>query len=272
LEEKLNIKDKYTEARFLVMFLTVIPYHGIFAALFIELLESFTLWFWFLGIHFFVVLFMCVFGDDINIFSIGARSKKEFMNDEKHVIELFDEILAVCKSKNINCPYSLYIIDEKNISAFAMSNQIVISRMALDSLEDEELKGLIAHEIGHLHNSSCGFMRFISGSVFIGSLAVNLYKYSSSNILTHFLFFCLPYYLKVVSSHYFRINEFYADEVAVKLGYGEGLMSTLNKLYQFDMRKPSSIDRLTMTHPPTAIRIVEIEKLLENTSDADIQP
>ncbi|MDO4504480.1 MAG: M48 family metalloprotease, partial [Clostridia bacterium] len=70
--------------------------------------------------------------------------------------------------------------------------------------------------------------------------------------------------LTILVSSTSRKEEFKADKVAYKLGYGEALLSALYKLYDIEMSdKKKLLEKLQSSHPKTAFRIEALEKMFE---------
>ena len=154
----------------------------------------------------------------------------------------------------------------------------------LDDLNDEELKSLIAHEIGHLHYNDGGYglmllslpicMRPIS--VFIDDLDIIGGFFGIFLLIT--ALFLWPTYLYLFFLSYVPLairnkidhwmdwsREYRADAFANQMGYGEGLISFFEKLLPLDERNSHGfMSRYGYSHPPTAERINQIE-CVQNT-------
>ena len=301
----------------LLFILTALPYHGLWALWFwsgrrywetTSMVIWLVAWICFVFVHAAVGLISVLFVDKIILYSHGARKKHLFMEEEKYLIDIFNETTHnVTREYNKVDPEArrvlskrppstersseipinknpFYIIDEIDINAFATMYGVAINKGAIKTLSTDALQGIMAHELGHMRSNFIFFIRFLQGFLFFGTLLVTVYKYirkytgtiindgdkeyliQSSNVIItilDFIFLIPTYYFKLISSKAFRWNELYADYIAVLSGYGEGLKSALSVIYQFELlRKLSLMDRLMLTHPPTAIRIVEIERLL----------
>ena len=296
-----HYKSEIAGYNFMLFLLTAVPYHIICALIFWGIKASLEVYLIFIGIHAFIGVISSVVIDSLILFSCGARDKRFFMKEEEFIIDLYLETLQKVKEahphlyKYFSPPdveisaeskkLPLYIVDDININAFATISGIAISKGAINTFSHEELQGIMAHELGHF--GFAAFINFLKGFMFIGTLAVTIYKYirkytaievttKKNNIevttetlnivatILDFIFLVPNYYFKIVSSITFKKNEFFADYIAILSGCGEELKNALTVIYQFELlRKYSFMDRLMITHPSTAKRIVEIERLLD---------
>ena len=90
-----------------------------------------------------------------NTYRWFSGNKKLRAADEERIRALLEPLLKTAKEKNIAeiRQYDLKIYGENSMesNAFALgSNILVITYGALDNLTDAELKGILAHELGHL--------------------------------------------------------------------------------------------------------------------------
>jgi heat shock protein HtpX len=68
---------------------------------------------------------------------------------------LFEEVYeqARAKTPSLNKHIKLYITEDKTLNAFAVGRKtVMLTRGTIDSLSPEELKGCMAHELGHMAN------------------------------------------------------------------------------------------------------------------------
>jgi len=300
-----HYKSEVAASNWLLFLSTVLPYHGIALLIFWRMGWLFFNETWggpyliFISAHIIFGMLFTLIVDALTLYSLGARNERFFMQEEKFLIELYAEALNSTKeahphlyktlSPTDNTPKTgktpLYIVDDIDINAYATGFGIILTKGAINGLSHDEIKGFMAHELGHFNFPI--FMNFLKGFMFVGAFAVAIYKYikkytgvevtfkkdgtettiksnSYVSVFLDFVFLVPSYYFKFVSSLCFRTNEFRADYIAVLAGYGEGLKNGLRMIYNFElMRKYSLMDRLIATHPPTAKRIVEIERLLD---------
>lgn len=213
----------------------------------------------------------------------GAR--KIMMEDEFYILELFQEVYdeAIKEKPKISKKIKLFIIDSMNIEAYAFSNTILITKGAINTLSNDEIKGVLAHEFGHLSNLFQKLLLFVKASLFFGSLLITIYKFLRKNIdiaiegkndiysvtvQSSFFIVDILFAIPIFIFQFFfaigrRENEYYADEFAFTIGYGEELKSVLKIIYQMELTKKLSVmDRLMNSHPLTPERIANIETLI----------
>jgi len=214
--------------------------------------------------------------------------------DKEYLLPIFEEVYgeAIEVTPSICRRIKLYISEEKTVNGFALGrNTIVLTRGAVKSLRTEELKGILAHEFGHMANGDTkaslltivgnGFFsviivccRFIarlfevfavlisSGDATIAQivglairfLARLLFDYA----VTMFLF--LGDVILALNS---RFSEYLADNYAFQIGYGEQLKDALILLNKMDMGGRMKLkELLKASHPYTTARIGRLERKL----------
>ena len=188
----------------------------------------------------------------------------------------------------------LMVVDEPLPNAFAVGKgTLILSRALYETANDDELAAVIAHEFGHLHHGdshrlgiALGVSLFslliaaVSGFIatFCGALVKNAGKGKELGAL-FFIFSIVPAILaamfwlfvkmgngvlRLITLFVGRKQEYAADAFAVKIGYGAGLLSYLDKIKNMQFGKPTTIlDRLYATHPPVMLRIGALEKMME---------
>lgn len=187
----------------------------------------------------------------------------------------------VCKQHpTISRNTKIYIIDTIEINACIVGRStLAITRGALKSMTDEEIKGMIAHEFGHLINGDgvitillqfCTnfFLWFfiLISSAFL--LIKNIFEHKFLNDFFNFLhwLFMLGVNLvvllfSVIIGGSSRKKEYRADMIACELGYSQELKQALYKLYNMELTAEKGlIKHLQNTHPFTAYRIERIEE------------
>jgi len=203
----------------------------------------------------------------------------------ERIQNLFEEVYAEVKVKypKIQKNIKYYIDDGGFINAYAIGyNTIVITRGSIMHLNDEELKGIIGHEFGHIVRGDTALQSFllVGNSVFfIIWLMIKVFHLifflvsaftDDDFILSRFWGFLsrsLMYLVLFIVDSLLLINaracEFQADKFSYDLGFGEGL---LRVLYQLDTLeygvKKTPIDRIKSSHPNTIERIGALERLL----------
>lgn len=164
-------------------------------------------------------------------------------------------------------------------TGFGKTKTIVLYDNILNSLTEDEICAVFAHELGHgVHKDVLKSQILSIGNLFIMSLVMWL-SVKLVGIHTAFGFGMLNYgfayiiagaILSIISpleemgiNAYMRRCEYRADRMAVEEGYGDQLISGLKKLNTegFGHLSPSKVQVvLEYNHPPLSERIVAIEK------------
>ncbi len=108
-------------------------------------------------------------GDKIALWTSGA---KPLAHDEnKYVYHLVENL---CIASGAPLP-KIYIIEDPAINAFATGRKpetasIAVTRGAVEKLTNEELEGVLAHELSHIKNYDIRFMTLVA--VLVGAIAI----------------------------------------------------------------------------------------------------
>ena len=214
--------------------------------------------------------------------------------EEKEYLEpLFEEVYDAALEENpkLNREIKLHIIDEMYVNAFAIGRKtIAVTKGAVNTFSEEELQGVLAHELGHItygHTkalllSTIGNLFFsvivllirtiMSIVEFIGMLISNsswgMLLTKCLTWLARFSFeiclFVFIYLGNILLSLNSRYNELQADDFAYQCGFGEELVSSLYLLQKISLNETMTWrEKLTASHPHTAKRIEILEKKLE---------
>ena len=205
--------------------------------------------------------------------------------EKQRLLPLFWEVYnKVCKKeKYISRKIKLYIVDSVEVNAFIISrNTIVITRGAVNVFDDEQIKGLFAHELAHLVHcdgqitillSFCSslilypliFLQCVFFAIATlgktGGLISNIFNFLQwvAGLAVNLVVFIWT----LIVSGGTRKKEYLADNYAISLGYGEQLKNALYKLYEMQVSdKMTLIKRLQQSHPILAYRIEKIEEII----------
>ncbi len=227
-------------------------------------------------------------------FYSGAR--KTISREDKKLQPIIERVQHAIETKlsKKKIPIHLMIVDESVSNACAIGKStIIVSRALYEQSTDEEIAGVIAHEFGHLHNGDSNQLGIalgmslvsISISAIAGFIAMtisglsNLLGSSKSDtggfiaifgfVITLFVAFFTMFVrvgnwvLNIVMLFVGRKQERKADEFAIKAGFGNGLLSFLDKIKNLEFEKPKTLfSRIYATHPATMLRIDAVEKSL----------
>jgi len=220
----------------------------------------------------------------------GCREPKT-EQERKYLLPLFEEVLEDAREvhSSLNKGIKIYIIDAMYVNAFAIGRKTVsVTRGALNTFSQEQLKGLIAHELGHMtygHTkamllTTIGNLLFtlivlilriivniadgITDIVMQINVAGMVFKFIS--LVTKIMFeasvFLFMNLGELILSFNSRVNEYEADKFAYKIGYGKQLTSAMYILQKISMGgKVKLTERLKASHPHIAKRIGRLEEL-----------
>jgi len=211
--------------------------------------------------------------------------------EQNYLLPMFEEVYENAKEiyPLLNSDIKIYIIDVMYVNAFAIGRKtIAVTRGALETFSVEELKGVIAHEFGHINYghtkalllSTIGNL-FFTITVFIFraiffvfqiicdifghfnwlGFALGLFNFVASLLveISVFLFINLSQIILSLNS---RTNEIQADTFAYEIGYGRELTGALYLIDKISMSRDLTINqRLRASHPHTAKRIQNLERL-----------
>lgn len=237
-------------------------------------------------------------GDKIALWSSGARPIGEAEN--KYVYRIIENL---CITAGMPVP-KIYIIEDPAINAFATGRKpelasIAITRGAIEKLENEELEGVLAHELSHIQNYDIRFMTLVA--VMVGAVSILAHIFLRSRLLFGggrdrnsgggqiMMIFMLvgivlailsPIIAELIKLAISRKREYLADASGSLLTrYPEGLARALEKIAANDDQsmpevsratahlflvnpfKASTLKSLFSTHPPLADRVAKLRGL-----------
>ncbi|MDO8499190.1 MAG: M48 family metallopeptidase [bacterium] len=235
-------------------------------------------------------------GDKIALAVSGARQITR--EENKYLYNLVDNL---CIATGTPVP-KIYIIEDPAINAFATGRKpelasIAVTRGAIEKLENEELEGVLAHELSHIKNYDIRFMMLVA--VLVGSISIisnimlrsRLYGGRRSNnnsggnaggillIVGIILAILSPIIAEVIKLAISRRREYLADASgALVTRYPEGLAKALEKiaaenqplqrasqatapLYISNPLSGKKISGLFSTHPPIEDRIKKLREM-----------
>ena len=215
------------------------------------------------------------------------------------LVPLFNEVYARAKMKDpiLSPNVKLYMINDPYPNAFALGRNTVCVTRGLLHLDDEEIKGIFAHEFSHLSNKDTDFLLFIYiGNLvmtfgfmiaraiiciigfFLGVAASDDDDYDVVKGLRGLIFARLADLLYVIAvglytklglilvRHSMRKQEYEADKFAYDLGYGEQLRDALTELLDVNETPKNFAANLMSTHPDTFSRIDKLNIYLFQNS------
>lgn len=253
-----------------------------------------------IAISLFTTLISYYQGDKIALWSSGARPITE--SENKYVYRLVDNL---CITAGLPVP-KIYVIDSPAINAFATGRKpelatIAITTGAIEKLENEELEGVIAHELSHVQNYDIRFMTLVAVMVGAITMLAHIFLRSrflfgnrkSSNsegggqlamifmIIGIVLAILSPIIAEIIKLAISRRREYLADASgSLMTRYPEGLAKALEKiqaneggqvmaqvspatahLFLSSPFKAKSFSNLFSTHPPLEERIKKLREM-----------
>lgn len=237
-----------------------------------------------------------------SLISYFASSKVALAVNAAHEIQKKDNPRLYRIVENLSITTGLpmpkvYLIDDPAPNAFATGRDPKHAHVAtttglLELLEDNELEGVMAHEMGHIQNYDIRVMMIVFACVSIIGLLSDFFlrmmwfgdnRRENGNpyliILAIAMAILAPITATLVQLAVSRRREFLADASgALTTRYPEGLASALKKIEQrgSTLRRQNSstahfffanplkgktLAKLFSTHPPTSERIAKLEKM-----------
>jgi len=207
-----------------------------------------------------------IFGteQEVNIgVSASNQVEKQFklvegVEENRRLQEILAKIVAVCDRKDII--YTIKIVDDERLNAVSLpGGPVYIFRGLMDKLKtDDELAGVIAHEVGHI-TARHGIKRLQAS---YGYTLLQLAAFAAkdgdaaqgANALFTFAFLA-----------YSRGDEFQADELGVKYtkkaGYDpQAMLKVLQVLKDEEQRAPKREFSYFRTHPYLSERMAVVNK------------
>ncbi|MCX7089032.1 MAG: M48 family metallopeptidase [Methylococcales bacterium] len=163
------------------------------------------------------------------------------------------------------------------------NKRIVFFDTLVESLDDEELEAVLAHELGHFKCKhvikmliASSVMTLISFGIlgwiidkewFFSGLGVNNTSHAAALLLFMLVSPAFTLFMQPISAYFQRQFEFEADSFAAKNAQASKLISGLVKLYEENANTltPDPLySSFHYSHPPAAIRIAHLESTLQS--------
>jgi len=237
-------------------------------------------------------------GDKIALATAGAQKIEK--QDNPYLYRMVENL---CITSGLPLP-KVHIIDDQNINAFATGRDpehasIAVTRGAIEKLENEELEGVIAHELSHIKNYDIRLMMIVI--VLVGIIALisdwllrsflwgnrdnrdNKGQIGLILVIAGFVLAILsPLIAQVIQLAISRKREFLADaDGALLTRYPQGLANALEKISQSHvgpLQKANNatahlyianpfgqtkhfLSKLFATHPPIDERISKLRQM-----------
>lgn len=246
-----------------------------------------------LGMAFFTNVFAYFFSDKIALMSSGAKPVTR-----EQLPRLYEVMERLAAKANLPVP-KLYVVPDAAPNAFATGRNprhasVAVTQGLLELMNDDELEGVIAHELSHVRNydilissiaaTLAGAITWIAhwGAWFGGGSRDDRGNSGGSGVLGLLLFFLAPLGALLLQLGLSRQREYAADATGARMvGHPYGLISALQKLGAYNKRIPtraispstsslcivkpmfgmSSMSSLFSTHPPLEERIATLKEM-----------
>lgn len=238
-------------------------------------------------------------GDKIALWSTGAKPVTK-----EEIPYVYNLVENLCITSGMPLP-KIYVIDDQTLNAFATGRKpelasIALTRGIIEKLENEELEGVIAHELSHIKNYDIRFMMIVVISVGVITLLANffirgrLFGFGRSRdrnsgqigailmVIGIVLAILSPLIGELIKLAVSRKREYLADASGALLTrYPEGLAKALEKISQFNTSSLAGASQATAhlfianpfgnrarglfsTHPPVEKRVQALRQMATN--------
>lgn len=236
------------------------------------------------------------YGDRVVLRSTDARPAKG-----SRYIYLNDTVEGLAIAAGVPKP-DVYVMPSKELNAYATGKDpehasVAVTQGLLDTLDRQELEGVIAHEMSHIKNRDVQFMTLVAVIVGLAGILSHMIlrsyrwggrsrrdrdKGGSLGLILVAVGFLLaifaPILTRLVQLAVSRRREFLADASGAELTrYPDGLADALEKISQYnrgDMKvsesvshlfisdpNRSALDAIYSTHPPIEERIKRLREM-----------
>ena len=179
---------------------------------------------------------------------------------QKRVEDIGGKIVSVCDRKDIN--YHFKVLEDKEVNAVSLPGGFVyVNKGLIDNVaSDDELAGVLAHEVGHIvARHSIKKLQALMGYSILRVLVASVPQTGAVGTAADIAF-------TQIMLGYSREDELLADQLAARYtklaGYNpRGIIGFLEKLQEINRRKPLRPKSYFKTHPyvPDRIRVVKQE-------------
>ncbi len=241
-----------------------------------------------LGVNFvFILISLTPMGEAFWRLRNGIKRQpaaQELQQDWSTALEVFEQVKAEARglSKSVSDKVKLYYSSSEDINAYALGHRTVVITKGILGAHPEYLKGVLAHEFGHIAHgdsdlklginvSNCILTIFLTIITFFTYAIITILQAFDSTftnivaVILHFIFsiviiglFKLWNLVGVLLINWSsRKAEYAADKFADQIGYGEQLAMFLSAI-DGESVKTSAFDIMFQTHPDTRDRLAAL--------------
>jgi heat shock protein HtpX len=239
----------------------------------------------------------CFFSDKIALASSGAKPVSR-----EQLPRLYDVMERLAVKANITVP-KLYLVPDMAPNAFATGRNpnhasVAVTQGLLEIMNDDELEGVIAHELSHVRNydilvssiaaTIAGAITYMAqmgqwAMIFGGGGRDRDDDRGGGGLSALLMIFLAPFAALLLQLFLSRTREYAADETGARMvGQPYGLISALEKLGAYNRRIPTTaispstsalcivkpmfgsgtLSSLFSTHPPLEDRIAALKQMV----------
>ena len=210
----------------------------------------------------------------------------ETRQEREYLFPLFEDVYQTAKENFSGLGYiDLYIQDTMAVNACAVdSHTIAVTKGAIETFSEDELKGILFHEIAHIYygHTTMSILAIIGNGFFsifvliarILMVFLDALSRSSESGIGHFIVslcrlildmtvFVFTLLFNIIFAINSRDGEYLADKFAHANGYGQELVDALYILQRMSLGDNANlIARMTASHPRISKRIMNLENYL----------
>ncbi|MGV2623077.1 UNVERIFIED_CONTAM: zinc metalloprotease HtpX [Halobacillus marinus] len=232
-----------------------------------------------------LVIALSPVGEAILRFQQGCKPMARKEHKER-LLPLFEDVYQKAKEKDPSLPddVKLYISKDKSPNAFATGRKTICLNKGILDFRDEQIQAILAHEFGHLSKKDTDFILLVAIGNLIVTIVFLLYRafilvfgvllgMASRSLATVMITFFIDIVLAAAMWVWTKIgimlvmqssrkNEYEADAFAHSLGYGTGLIDSLDRLDEYDTSSSKGLwANLSASHPDTDLRVAALQEL-----------
>jgi len=206
---------------------------------------------------------------------IQVEKQYKIYNDDvvQNYINSLGQKIAI-HSERPNLNYEFYVVDSKEINAFAVPGGFIyVTTGIIKELDNEaQLAAVIGHEIGHIAKKHS--VKFLQRAIIANygiEFLTNLMGIKSKNRKSEITKIISTIGINFLFLKNSRENEYEADEQGAylisKLGYDPGAMIGVQEhLMKLRKSKPNALEEFLSTHPISENRIEHIKEYIKITN------
>jgi len=227
-----------------------------------------------------VALGIVIFGAAFERLFLRLRGYRRLTRDE--VRRIAPLVKQIAEGMDLDGLPRFAMADQVLPNAWAHMRTIVLTSGLLQTMDDGELRGVIAHELHHWREGHSVGLHLVWSCAWPIAIACNVglwiagvqqseaipmaNRYRRGAILTFAGWFIawpawviIRYALVPLMAKQQRQNEYEADAAAAQLGYSASLSTALEKMGAFESGRTGWETAMAATHPPVALRVEALQ-------------